>query len=250
MDDFAILPAFTGTLVTDALASYTIYGDAQALCSAHVLRELIAVTEDTRRDPAWAQAMIDVLLEAEDAVAEALATGQHALAPAALTDFQDRYRQAALCGTAANPHPGTEPKPKARALAERLRDRTAEYQRYMTDFAVPFDNNAVERDLRMVKAQQKIAESWHTLTGARRFARIRSYRRRRGDGPRPRDPRVRLPHRVARGCGPVTPRGCLPPTAFGLPQPRVSAAGAERGGPRQGELRSGRPHPADRLGRG
>jgi len=175
MDDLAILPAFTGTLVTDALASYTIYGDAQALCGAHVLRELIAVTEDVRRDSAWAKAMIDVLIEAKDAVADAAASGQSALAPEALTGFQDRYRQAALCGIAANPYSGTGRKPRARALAERLRDRTAEYQRYMTDFAVPFDNNAAERDLRMVKAQQKISGSWRTLTGARRFARIRSY---------------------------------------------------------------------------
>jgi transposase len=175
MDDFAVLPAFTGTLVTDALASYTIYGDAQALCGAHVLRELIAVTEDTRRDPAWAKAMTDVLIEAKDAVADALAAGQDTLAPDTLTGFQDRYRQAALCGIAANPHPGKGPKPKARALAERLRERTEEYQRYMTDFTVPFDNNRAERDLRMIKAQQKISGSWRTLTGARRFARIRSY---------------------------------------------------------------------------
>jgi transposase len=175
MDAFAILPAFTGTLVTDALASYTVYGDAQALCGAHVLRELIAVTEDARRDASWAKAMTDVLLEAKDAIADAVAAGQSALAPATLAGFQDRYRQAALCGIAASPYSGTGPKPKARALAERLRDRSAEYQRYMTDFTVPFDNNQSERDLRMVKAQQKISGSWRTLTGARRFARIRSY---------------------------------------------------------------------------
>jgi len=175
MDEMAILPVFTGTLVTDALASYTVYGNEKALCGAHVLRELIAVTEDTRRDPAWAKAMTDVLLDAKKAVADAAATGQDALAPAALTGLQDRYRQAVLCGIAANPHPGKGPKSKARALAERLRDRTAEYQRYMVDFAVPFDNNQAERDLRMIKAQQKISGSWRTLTGARRFARIRSY---------------------------------------------------------------------------
>lgn len=175
MDDLGVLPAFNGTLVTDALASYTVYGNAQALCGAHVLRELIAVTEDARRDPAWAQSMIDVLLEAKDAVAHAVAGGHDALPVDALADFQGRYRQAALCGIAANPYPGTGPRSKARALAERLRDRTEEYQRYMVDFAVPFDNNAAERDIRMIKVQQKISGSWRTLTGARRFARIRSY---------------------------------------------------------------------------
>jgi transposase len=175
MDDFAILPAFVGTLVNDALASYTVYGTGQALCGAHVLRELIAVVGDARHDTAWAQAMIDVLVDAKNAVADALSAGQHALAPATLQGFQDRYWQAALCGIATRSHSGTGPKPKARALAERLRNRTAEYQRYMVDFTVPFDNNQAERDLRMVKAQRKISGSWRTLTGARRFARIRSY---------------------------------------------------------------------------
>nr|WTB28855.1 IS66 family transposase [Streptomyces sp. NBC_00830] len=73
MDDLGVLPAFTGTLVSDALASYTIYGNTRALCGAHVLRELIAVTEDTRRDPAWANTMIQTLIDAKDAVADAAA---------------------------------------------------------------------------------------------------------------------------------------------------------------------------------
>jgi transposase len=175
MDDLGVLPAFTGTLITDALASYTIYGNDRALCGAHVLRELVAVTEDTRTDPAWAQAMTDVLLEAKNAVADAVADGRDALPADILAGFQDRYRQAALCGIAANPHTGTGPRSKARALAERLRDRTTEYQRYIIDFTVPFDNNQAERDLRMIKTQQKVSGSWRTLTGAKRFARIRSY---------------------------------------------------------------------------
>ncbi|MGW0631458.1 hypothetical protein [Streptomyces sp. NPDC002758] len=59
-------------------------------------------------------------------VADALAAGQHHLDTHAPTGFQERYRHAALCGIAAHPYPGSGPKPKARALAERLRDRTEE----------------------------------------------------------------------------------------------------------------------------
>jgi transposase len=74
-----------------------------------------------------------------------------------------------LCG------PTAPPPCQARALAERLRDRATEYQRYMVDFTVPFDNNQAERDLRLIKTQQKVSGSWRTLTGARRFARIPPY---------------------------------------------------------------------------
>lgn len=175
MDDLGVLPSFGGILVTDALASYTVYGDAHALCGAHALRELIAVTEDEKHDTSWAQAMIDVLIEAKDAVADALTAGEAHLAPDTLARFEEGYRQAALCGISAHPYTGTGPRSKARALAERLRDKRAEYTRYMSDFAVPFDNNQAERDLRMIKVQQKISGAWRTLTGARRFARIRSY---------------------------------------------------------------------------
>lgn len=80
-----------------------------------------------------------------------------------------------MCGIAAHPYSGKGPEAKARALAERLRDRVEEYQRYMVGFSVPFDNNQAERDLRIIKAQQKISGSWRTLAGARRFARVRSY---------------------------------------------------------------------------
>jgi len=64
---------------------------------------------------------------------------------------------------------------KHNALARRLIDRQHDYLRFTTDPRVPFDNNAVERENRMIKLRQKVSGCLRTLTGAGQFGAIRSY---------------------------------------------------------------------------
>ncbi len=84
-------------------------------------------------------------------------------------------------GIAANPpatrsgKAGRPSRSKGANLAHRLDVQRDDVVRFATDFRAPWDNNQAERDVRMVKLQQKISGSWRTLAGARAFCGIRSY---------------------------------------------------------------------------
>jgi transposase len=179
IDAAGVLPGFDGTAVHDGWASYRLYEKARhALCGAHHLRELLCAEEQGQ---SWAAAMSALLLDAKEAVAKARAAGEDHLSDGALAVLHDCYRDVVKLGYEQNPdlHPdcgGPRPKrTKAQNLLLRLEEREQEALRFADDFRVPFDNNLCERDLRMVKLQQKISGCWRTTEGAERFLAIRSY---------------------------------------------------------------------------
>lgn len=145
MNAAGVLPNFHGVAVHDAWAPYDTYRNAtHALCNAHVLRELQAVTDHNPPGQTWcwARQTTDALVDLKNLVDAALATN---------------------------------PQAKHNTLARRLIKRETDYLRFTTNPLVPFDNNAAEREIRMIKLRQKVSGCLRTLTGAEQFCAIRSY---------------------------------------------------------------------------
>jgi transposase/uncharacterized coiled-coil protein SlyX len=173
-----VLPDFRGIAVHDAWAPYDTFKDVagHALCGAHVLRELVAVTETgTDLDAAWAQQAIDALLALNEAAETARQGGKAAVSPKILAEHEDWYRKAAETGIALNAARQGKLQKKRRALATRMKDREADYLRFARDLRVPFSNNRAEQDIRMSKLRIKISGCMRSMAGAEEFCALRSY---------------------------------------------------------------------------
>jgi transposase len=188
MDEMGILPAFRGRSVHDGWPAYEYYRQCRhALCGAHLPRELTYVEEShPHQRGQWAEPPAKLLLEIEAAVEVARAAGSSQLDMKEQEQSRRRYEALRRRGRELNPERtrprggggrgggGRVAQTAARKLVARLERCQPEVLRFMTDFAVPFENNQAERDLRMVKLQQKIGGGFRSEEVAREFCRLRS----------------------------------------------------------------------------
>jgi transposase len=178
ISEINILPRYRGTLVHDGWWAYSSYtGCTHALCGAHLLRELSYFSEMDEERKRWAAPIGELLLEMKQEVEQVKRAGGDRLAQERLRELRTSDDVLVGEGLTANPPPA-EPDPlgkQARNLLLRQEGRQAEVLCLLSDFAVPFDNHQAERDLRMVKLQQKVSGCLRTEDGARYFYRIRSY---------------------------------------------------------------------------
>jgi transposase len=178
MDAAGVLPAFTGIACHDAWAPYDSYTGVagHALCNAHILRELTAVTETgTGLDVTWAEQATGALLALKEAAGEARQAGHDAIDAKLLAEHEKYFRAAAEAGVTLNAARRSKLQKKRHALAKRLRDRAGDYLRFAHDLRVPFDNNPAEQVIRMSKLRIKVSGCMRSMTGAETFCAIRSY---------------------------------------------------------------------------
>jgi len=181
MDAGGILPEFGGKAVHDHFSAYMQFDNSQhCFCNAHHLRELQFVAEPYQQS--WATALAQLLLAIK---AEVAATPEPAMSLPLdrLAYYEIEYDKLMTKGLAANPPPA-KPPPKKRGLpkqspSKNLLDRLVKHKSgglaFMYDFAVPFDNNLAERDVRMVKVKQKVSDAFRTKNGANTFCALRSF---------------------------------------------------------------------------
>lgn len=190
-DDIGILPVFSGRAIHDSWNPYFRYSCRHGLCNSHHLRELTFLLEEHKQK--WAGKMKTLLLDIKGCVEEAKTEGGTGLDRQTLLDFNSRYDQLIDEGYLANPEAkrtdtkrGCVKQSKGRNLADRLSENKEQTLAFMHDFAVPFDNNLAERDIRMMKVHDKISGCFRTEEGARVFDCIRGYistMRKQGHGP-------------------------------------------------------------------
>lgn len=173
-----IINRFEGVLVRDGWTAYRKYEQCRhSLCNVHLLRDLTFVGENEPRHREWTDKLAKLLLEIKAAVEAARSMEQHLLPDFEQLRYSNHYDE--ILEQADQSVRGSPvrraPNLCAPTLHRRFCNNKTEVLRFMTDFSVPFDNNGSERDLRMLKLQQKISGCFRSAAGASVFCRVRSF---------------------------------------------------------------------------
>ncbi|MDR1190003.1 MAG: IS66 family transposase [Bifidobacteriaceae bacterium] len=181
MREIGILPRFRGVAVRDALASYdTFDGMGHQLCGAHLLRDLVAVTEFLEAHVeyagasgwVWSDQAAWSLLQ----VKAACDRSPDGLCPPGLLESHRHLMfSAAQVVLSGGLSPPGAVGAKHMAVARRIVGRLDDYLRFAATPGVGFDNNGAERDFRMAKVRMKVSGGLRSAAGAAQFARMRAY---------------------------------------------------------------------------
>lgn len=183
MEDNGVLPDFTGIAVHDGWPSYQNFEQIEhALCCAHLLRELNAVIED-EENHSRAECFQILLIRMKKAKEDAISLGQTFLGKELLEAFSKEYDVIMSHADKECPPPevpkerkrGKIRRGKTRALIERLKKFKDDVCRFAHNFAVPFDNNQAERDVRNVKTKTKVSGCFRSIKGAQGYLKIMSF---------------------------------------------------------------------------
>ena len=158
------LKHFAGTLVHDHETALYHFGTEHAECNVHVLRYLKKCTEEARNT--WSKDMAKLLSDINTERNACIQDGIRAFPEDKIRSVSDRYSEILCQGYEQNKKTKYQYSKKDElALLNRLSKNKQNHLLFVSDFSIPFDNNASERDLRKVKSHTKMRGGFRTEAG-------------------------------------------------------------------------------------
>lgn len=168
-----ILPKYCGSLSHDHETLMYNYGNKHAECNVHILRYLKGCYENTRNK--WCIDMINFLTSLNEMKKEKIEKGVLRVSNSKLENYSSRFDELIENGMKENKKVTSKYyKDEEKKLLNRLRKYKANHLLFIENFEMPFDNNLSERELRHVKAKQKISGHFKSMEGVQGYLDIKS----------------------------------------------------------------------------
>ncbi len=169
-----ILTNFHGTIISDHDVGIFKYGTSNQDCVIHIGRYCIEANQNVY-ETSWQMKLYEFLLRCERTRKMAIFYGMRKFERKDLENMEIEYNQILELGKQENASiSSTYWKDKEDALLNRLIKYKDSVLFYLHDFSIPYDNNFMERALRMIKGKTKVSGGFRSTRGGERFGYIMS----------------------------------------------------------------------------
>ena len=171
LQEIDFLKHYTGTLLHDHETALYHFGTEHAECNVHIIRYLRKNTEDTGNK--WSDDMITLLCKTNKERKSLMEQGVCSFFPETLTKYETDYFSLLAKGRKENKTTTHKyAKKDEQTLINRMEKYSHNHLLFLHDFAVPFDDNISERDLRKAKNRQKMAGGFRKESGNKMYCSI------------------------------------------------------------------------------
>lgn len=168
----SFLSNFAGTLEHDHETAMYHFGSAHGECNVHLLRYLKKNTEENRNS--WSSLMAELLCNA-NSERKVRINNNHPFTADEIESYYASYNHTLAMGLEQNKKcKGKLAKQEEKKLLNRLEKYKENHLLFLHDFAVPFENNMSERDLRKCKNRQKMSGGFRKSKGHHMYCTIMS----------------------------------------------------------------------------
>ena len=169
-----ILNNYYGTIISDHDVGIFKYGTNNQDCVIHIGRYCIEANQNVY-ETSWQMKLYEFLLRCERTRKLAILFGMEKFEQKDLENIEIEYDKILELGKQENNNINSKFwKAKEDALLNRLIKYKDSVLFYLHDFSIPYDNNFMERCLRMIKGKTKVSGGFRSARGGERFGYIMS----------------------------------------------------------------------------